>query len=153
MSNNKITQGIPVQLCSLPHLSKLDLSHNLLEGEIPSQISSLQSLELLNISHNTLSGFIPVAFEEMRALSYVDISYNELEGPLPNSRAFQDAHIETLQGNKGLCGNVTGLQPCVVGNYISKKRRKMIFLIIFPLLGTLSLVLVFLGILDRKSVV
>uniref|UniRef100_A0A2N9ENP9 non-specific serine/threonine protein kinase n=1 Tax=Fagus sylvatica TaxID=28930 RepID=A0A2N9ENP9_FAGSY len=98
MSNNKFSQGIPVQLCNLPHLSKLDLSHNLLEGEIPSQINSLQSLELLNISHNTLSGFILVAFEEMCGLSYVDIFYNELEGPLPNSRAFQDAHIETLQG-------------------------------------------------------
>ena len=110
-------------------------------------------MELLNISHNALSGFIPVAFEEMHGLSYVDISYNELEGPLPNSRAFQDAHIETLQGNKGLCGNVTGLQPYVVGKHISKKGHKIIFLIIFLLLGTLSLVLVFLGIfliLQRK---
>uniref|UniRef100_A0A2N9FYB7 non-specific serine/threonine protein kinase n=1 Tax=Fagus sylvatica TaxID=28930 RepID=A0A2N9FYB7_FAGSY len=89
---------------------QLDLSHNLLEGEIPSQIGNLQSLEMLNVSHNNLSGFIPNVFEEMRALSFVDISYNKLEGPLPNSRAFQDAGIEALQGNKGLCGNVTILQ-------------------------------------------
>ena len=128
-------------MCELTHLSKLDLSLNSLEGEIPSQINNMQSLELFNLSHNNFSGFIPAAFEKMRGLSFVDISYNELEGPLPNSRAFQDAHIEALQGNKGICGNVMGLQPCKV-EHISKKGLK----IIFPLLGTLSLVLVFLGI-------
>ena len=98
-------------------------------------------MELLNVSHNNLSGFIPTTFEKMRGLSFVDISYNELEGPLPNSRAFHDAHIEALQGNKELCGNVTGLQPCKAG-YISEKGNK----IIFPFLGTVSLVLLFLGI-------
>ena len=128
-------------MCELAHLSQLDLSLNSLEGEIPSPISNMQSLELLNVSHNNFSGFIPVALEKMRGFSSVDISYNELEVPLPNSRAFQDARIEALQGNKGLRGNITGLQPCGVG-HISKKGNK----IIFPLLGTLSLVLVFLGI-------
>ena len=146
MSNNKFNHDIPVEMCNLVHLSQLNLSHNLLEGEIPSKIHNLQSLELLNVSHNALSGFIPIAFEEMHALSYVDISYNELEGPLPNSTAFQDAHIEALQGNKGLCGNITGWQPCMVGRHISREGHKIIFLIIFPLLGTLSLVLMFLGI-------
>ena len=141
MSNNKFILNIPAQMCELAHLSLLDLSLNSLEGEIPSQISNMQSLELLNISHNNFSGFIPAAFEKMRGLSYVDISYNELEGPLPNSRAFHDAHIEALQGNKELCGNVTGLQPCKAG-HISEKGNK----IIFPLLGTFSLVLLFLGI-------
>nr|XP_023912423.1 MDIS1-interacting receptor like kinase 2-like [Quercus suber] len=98
MSNNKFILNIPIQMCELAHLSQLDLSLNSLEGEIPSQISNMQSLELLNVSHNNFSGFIPAAFEKMRGLSFVDISYNELEGPLPNSRAFQDAHIEALQG-------------------------------------------------------
>nr|XP_023903974.1 MDIS1-interacting receptor like kinase 2-like [Quercus suber] len=85
----------------------------------------------------------------MRGLSDVDISFNELEGPLPNSKAFQNAPIKALRHNKGLCGNVSGLQPCVVGKHISKKEHK----IIFPLLGALSLVLEFLIIfivLQRK---
>uniref|UniRef100_A0A7N2LBA2 non-specific serine/threonine protein kinase n=1 Tax=Quercus lobata TaxID=97700 RepID=A0A7N2LBA2_QUELO len=149
MSNNKFSQGIPVELCNLPHLSQLDLSYNLLEREIPSQIHKLQSLEVLNVSHNKLSGFILIAFEKMRGLSDVDISFNELEGPLLNSKAFQNAPIEALRHNKGLCGNVSGLKHCVVGKHISKKEHK----IIFPLLGALSLVLVFLIIfivLQRK---
>ena len=143
-------------MCNLPHLSQLDLSYNLLEGEIPSQISNLQSLELLNVSHNNLSGLVPTTFEEMHGLSNVNISYNQLEGPLPNSKAFQDAQIEALEGNKGLCGNVTGLQPCAKGKHNSKKGHRIIFLIIFPLLRTLLLVLAFLGIfffLKRKGMV
>ena len=99
----------------------------MLEREIPSQIHKLQSLEVLNISHNKLSGFIPIAFEKMRGLLDVDRSFNELEGPLPNSKAFQNAPIEALRHNKGLCGNVTGLQPYVVGNHISKKEHKITF--------------------------
>ena len=72
----------------------------------------MQSLELLNVSHNNLSGPIPTTFKTMHDLLYVNI----VGGPLPNSIAFQEAHIEALQGNKGLCGNVIGLQPHRVGN-------------------------------------
>ena len=153
LSNNNFGEAIPVQMCNLAHLSQLDMSYNLLGGEIPSQIANLQSLELLNISHNNLSGLIPVTFEGMHGLSYVNISYNQLEGPLPKNRAFQDARIEALEGNKRLCGNVIGMQPCGEEKHIPKKRPKVIFLIIFPLLGTLLLVLAFLGIfffLKRK---
>ncbi|KAK7836626.1 mdis1-interacting receptor like kinase 2 [Quercus suber] len=124
LSNNNFSQDIPFQMCNLHHLSQLDLSYNLLEGEIPSQIGNLQSLELLKISHNNLSGLIPTTFKEIHGLSNVNISYNQLEGPLPNSNAFQDARIEALKGNKGLYGNVTGLQPCAEEKHILKKGHK-----------------------------
>ncbi|XP_031265228.1 MDIS1-interacting receptor like kinase 2-like [Pistacia vera] len=48
----------------------------------------------------------------MHGLSSIDISYNELQGPIPNNKAFRDAPIEALQGNKGLCGNASALTPC-----------------------------------------
>ena len=73
---------------------------------------------MLNVSHNNLSSFVPITFEEMRDLSYVVISYNKLGGPLPNSKVFEEARMEALQGNNGLCGNVKGLQPCVVGRQV-----------------------------------
>ncbi|KAJ9145917.1 hypothetical protein P3X46_028244 [Hevea brasiliensis] len=74
----------------------------------------------------------------MHGLLSIDMSYNKLEGPIPSNKAFQNASIEAFQGNKGLCGNVPGLQPC---NFWSNKRtskrsHKMLFLIIFlPLCG------------------
>ncbi|KAB1216714.1 hypothetical protein CJ030_MR4G023695 [Morella rubra] len=134
LSHNNFSDRLPVHLGSLSHISKLDLSFNSLFGEIPAELSKMQSLERLNLSHNHLSGVIPIDFEKMNWLLYVDISYNELQGPIPNSSAFLDAPIEALKGNKGLCGNVAGLQPC---KNISKRDHKLVFVIAFPLLGAL----------------
>ncbi|KAF5454939.1 hypothetical protein F2P56_024568 [Juglans regia] len=108
---------------SLIHLSVLDLSYNSLSGEIPSEIIKMQSLEDLNLSHNYLSGFIPTTFEQMHGLLHVDVSYNELQGPIPNSKAFVQATMEDLRGNKGLCGNGRGLQPF---KHISKRRHSLL---------------------------
>ncbi|RVW21394.1 MDIS1-interacting receptor like kinase 2 [Vitis vinifera] len=120
LSNNKLSHGIPVQMGKLGHLSQLDLSHNLLTGDIPPQIED------------------------------VDISYNQLQGPIPNSKAFRDATIEALKGNKGLCGNVKRLRPCKYGSGVDqqpvKKSHKVVFIIIFPLLGALVLLFAFIGI-------
>ncbi|KAK9983355.1 hypothetical protein SO802_032880 [Lithocarpus litseifolius] len=144
LSCNKFSQEIPVRLGKLVHLSQLDLSHNSLSGEIPCQISTLESLEKLNLSHNNLSGSIPTSFARMRGLLYIDISYNELQGPIPDSKAFKDAPFEALEGNKGLCGDVRGLQSCKLSSaHISKGSHKVVIYIIYPLLGALSLLLAF----------
>ncbi|XP_024170756.2 MDIS1-interacting receptor like kinase 2 [Rosa chinensis] len=137
LSNNKFSQAIPFQLGKLFHLSQLDLSFNAVEGQIPSDIGNMQSLEILNISHNNISGFIPTSFENMRGLSNVDISNNDLEGSLPNNKAFQAATQEALQWNKGLCGSTRFLQPC--NKQILKKDHKLVFMIIFPILGASAL--------------
>ncbi|KAI5338023.1 hypothetical protein L3X38_017294 [Prunus dulcis] len=76
----------------------------------------------------------------MNGLSYVDISYNDLEGPPPNSSGFWNALPEALQVNKGLCGNIEAQKSC---KHNSKKDRKVIFVILFPLLGALVLLLAF----------
>ncbi|XP_035543537.1 MDIS1-interacting receptor like kinase 2-like [Juglans regia] len=79
----------------------------------------------------------------MHGLLHIDISYNELQGPIPNSKAFLDAPIGTLKGNKGLCGNATDLQPC---KHSSKRGQKVVFLLVFPLLGATFVLLSFFGI-------
>ncbi|KAM5558735.1 hypothetical protein ABKV19_020428 [Rosa sericea] len=150
LSNNKFSQEIPFQLGKLVHLSQLDLSHNSLEDQIPSEISQMQSLEILNLSHNKLSGSIPRIFEQMHSLVQIDLSYNQLQGPVPNNKAFQDAPLE---GNEGLCGIIAGLQPCpsMENKHATKKDRRLMFIIVFPVLGTILLLLAFLGIaLVRK---
>ena len=91
---------------------------------------------MLNVSHNNLFVVIPIAFEEMHGLSYVDISYNKLECSLPNNKAFQDASIEAVQGNKGLCGNVTGLQPCMARRQSFKEGAQNLFLNHFSSFGS-----------------
>ncbi|PSS17398.1 MDIS1-interacting receptor like kinase [Actinidia chinensis var. chinensis] len=158
LSSNNFSQDIPEQLSKLPQLSTLDLSHNSLSGEIPSQIRSFQSLEWLSLSHNNLSGSIPKEFEDMHWLQHVDISYNELEGPIPSSKAFMNASIEALQGNKDLCGNITGLKPCknhvAENKKTSQRNRTLILIIVLPLGGALLLLGAFIGLLimfDRRK--
>ncbi|CAA2993099.1 MDIS1-interacting receptor like kinase 2-like [Olea europaea subsp. europaea] len=135
LSNNYFIQGIPIQLGKLILVSELDMSNNSLTGEIPSELGKMSSLEMLNLSHNHLFGLIPESFQEMPGSVNIDISYNDLEGPIPNSKSFQNISIEQLQGNKRLCGNISGLQKCKSKNPETRNGRKLILMIAIPLLG------------------
>ncbi|KAL5704807.1 non-specific serine/threonine protein kinase [Ranunculus cassubicifolius] len=110
VSHNKFNGSIPYELANLASLQiLLDLSQNLFTNTIPSGLSKLRKLESLNLSHNMLSGVIPPSFKEMISLMAIDVSYNSLEGPVPESKASTQVFIH----NKGLCGRIGGLQPCM----------------------------------------
>ncbi|XP_052206973.1 MDIS1-interacting receptor like kinase 2-like [Diospyros lotus] len=118
----------------------------MLTGKIPQEIGGMQMLENLNLSHNRLSGSIPSSFTN--GLTSVDISYNHLKGPFPSTKAFKEAPIEAYKNNDGLCGNKTGLTPCLprVSNATkAKKLKKVIFFMVIPIVSTLFLLLVVLG--------
>ncbi|TYH72359.1 hypothetical protein ES332_D05G250200v1, partial [Gossypium tomentosum] len=131
LSSNNFSLGIPPQVGKLVQVNELDLSHNMLSGEIPTQFQSLQSLSTLNLSYNNLSGNITF-FNELRGLVQVDIGHNELEGPVPDVLAFQNASIQALEGNKGLCGDVSGLKPCKLSR---NGHHKLLYATMFPPLG------------------
>jgi hypothetical protein len=143
LSQNKFIGNIPVEFGRFKVLRSLDLSGNFLDGTIPTMLTELKYLETLNLAHNNLSGLIPSGFDQMFSLSSVDISYNQFEGPLPNIRVFNDATIEMLRNNKGLCGNVSGLEPCRTprGKSRDKKNKKLIIALPLALGGTLMLAL------------
>ncbi|KAJ0442864.1 putative protein kinase RLK-Pelle-LRR-XI-1 family [Helianthus annuus] len=141
LSSNKLEGVIPVRISKLEKLESLDLSHNNLTGNIPPQLGGLTVVQLLNLSHNNLTGSIPSTFTAMLSLTTVDVSFNQLEGPLPKMRAFDDAPMEALGHNKGLCGNNTGLAcPVQQGNRSDKKKASVVILIILPTLGFMLLV-------------
>ncbi|TYJ29013.1 hypothetical protein E1A91_A06G040500v1 [Gossypium mustelinum] len=138
-SVNRFSQRIPIQVGKLTSLVQLDLSHNMLSGEIPGELQSLRSLETLNLSHNNLSGEIPSSLEKLRGLYTVDISYNELQGPIPNCQAFLNASVQELEGNKGLCGNASGLPPCTPFSKKGHNNNKTLLVVIFSLLSVSGL--------------
>ncbi|KAH0758821.1 hypothetical protein KY290_022314 [Solanum tuberosum] len=149
LSNNKFGQKIPKEIGRITQVNVLDLSYNLLVGGIPPQLANLKVLVNLNLSHNGLSGRIPRELETLTGLQDVVLSYNELEGPILNNKAFINA---SLEGNKGLCGNVAGLDPCemsssVVKEYSMAKGRKLILITVLPVMGALILLCVFVVVL------
>ncbi|XP_010999654.1 PREDICTED: probable LRR receptor-like serine/threonine-protein kinase At4g08850 isoform X3 [Populus euphratica] len=142
LSGNKFRESIPGEIGFLLYLQGLDLSCNFLTREIPRQLGQLQRLETLNVSHNMLSGRIPSTFNDMLSLTTVDISSNKLQGPIPDIKAFHNASFEALRDNMGICGNASGLKPCILprsSKTVKRKSNKLVILIVFPLLGSLLL--------------
>ncbi|PHT83516.1 hypothetical protein T459_11959, partial [Capsicum annuum] len=93
--------------------------YNLLVGEIPPQLANLKVLVDLNLAHNGLSGHIPEELESLTALINA-----------------------SLEGNKGLCGNLTGFQPCERPSTVVKKHsmgHNFILITVLPIMGTLVL--------------
>ncbi|KAL3753096.1 hypothetical protein ACJRO7_000488 [Eucalyptus globulus] len=127
LSNNNLSGVISPELGNLFVLQiLLDLSHNSLAGSIPSNLAKLTKLENLNLSHNNFSGTIPVALTSLVSLTSIDLSYNELTGAVPSGRLFQQAPGSVFIGNSGLCGNVTGLSPCVTSGKSTNHKEKVL---------------------------
>ncbi|XVE78275.1 hypothetical protein DITRI_Ditri13aG0131700 [Diplodiscus trichospermus] len=144
LSKNKLGESIPFSISYITGLQSLDLSQNLLIGEIPQELGKLQALETLNLSQNMLNGSVPDSFNDLLSLTVVNISYNQLEGRIPNIKAFHEASFDALRNNKGLCGNTTGLMPCVLAasnNIGHGKSTKVIILVVLPLFGGILLLL------------
>ncbi|XP_027150441.1 MDIS1-interacting receptor like kinase 2-like [Coffea eugenioides] len=147
LSHNALIEGIPSQVGILPSLETLDLSQNMLESKMPPELGDLKSIEKMNLSHNRIPSS---SFDHCFSLISIDISYNQMEGPLPNITAFQKAPFDALRNNKGLCGRVVGLKPCPQSTQNETSRRtnkRIIFLIVLPILGTMFLLTVVVGIL------
>ncbi|XP_027166833.1 MDIS1-interacting receptor like kinase 2-like [Coffea eugenioides] len=152
LSQNALIDSIPSQTGNLPSFATLDLSQNMLDSKLPPELGEMKSIETMNLSHNRISGFIPKSFDHCFNLISVDISYNQLEGPLPNTSACQKAPFDSLRNNKGLCGNVAGLNPCSQSTEKKTSRRptkRMIFLIVAPILATMFLLTMVVGIFIR----
>eukprot|EP01018_Ginkgo_biloba_P040255 Gb_24443 [translate_table: standard] len=77
---NQFTGGIPPSIGELSSLTRLDLSHNMLNGSIPiSSIPRLSRLRYLDLSYNRLDGIFSLSLlQNLTHLSYLSLSDNQL---------------------------------------------------------------------------
>ncbi|KAL9242558.1 hypothetical protein vseg_016546 [Gypsophila vaccaria] len=83
MRFNSLQGGIPMDMFSVPSLTKLQLSQNRFSGTL-GQLPKMPSLRLstLDLSNNCLEGSIPSSLFGLKALGILKLSYNNFSGPL-----------------------------------------------------------------------
>ncbi|XP_058082412.1 MDIS1-interacting receptor like kinase 2-like [Magnolia sinica] len=139
---NQISGSIPPEVGNLVNLKELDMSANLLTGSIPSTLGNLSMLTLLHMFENQFSGLIPTELGNLRNLAELGLYGNLLTGSIPST-------LGNLT-NKGLCGEVQGLQPCnasSISHGDARKRHKVVILIIL-LFSVLVLLFAIVGIIS-----
>lgn len=107
LSNNKLVNGLPVDVLSCKKLEVLDVRNNRFSGQIPGNFSrlvrlrildlssnkfsgnlnflkNLRNLESLTVANNLFSGKVPEAVDSFHNLRFFDFSENRfLESPVP----------------------------------------------------------------------
>ncbi|PIN23776.1 Serine/threonine protein kinase [Handroanthus impetiginosus] len=140
LSMNQFLGIIPTSIGDMQDLINLSLAHNRFERSIPESIGKLLNLAALDLSHNNLSSNIPKSLEALRYLSYFDVSFNDLSGEIPSGGPFKNFGSQFFMSNGGLCGDPRfGVPQCPITKVHKSKRRKVIFRVLYALLGVLAL--------------
>ncbi|CAL1411618.1 unnamed protein product [Linum trigynum] len=85
LSVNLLTGSIPPEIGLLANLIDLDFSLNQLSGPIPSEIGRLTNLQVLHIVENKLTGPIPDEIGRLESITELALYENRLTGPIPSS--------------------------------------------------------------------
>jgi Leucine rich repeat len=84
MSSSMLQGTLPVELTLLKGLTKIDMSHNYLEGPLPDlYVERLTKLTYLMLQDNLLSGVLPANIGTWTSLTYVNLAENKIGGCLP----------------------------------------------------------------------
>jgi Leucine-rich repeat (LRR) protein len=68
----------------LPHLQRLDVSQNRLQGSVPWTLWTLNRLRHLNLGKNDFKGRLPTDLQHLSDMQYFGVDGNLFTGPLPN---------------------------------------------------------------------
>ncbi|KAK6787758.1 hypothetical protein RDI58_016283 [Solanum bulbocastanum] len=106
LSDNQLSEQIPVQIVDCRKLEILELQRNRFSGKIPYELSSLSRLRLVDFSSNEFSGNLDFLkyFPNLEKLSLAD---NMFTGKIPFSlKSFRNLRFLNISGNSFLEGPV-----------------------------------------------
>ncbi|XP_042483781.1 receptor-like protein 7 [Macadamia integrifolia] len=111
LSHNSFTGSVPMfNKDTVPNLTYLELSDNLLDGTIHSSLFTLPSLYKLFLSNNQLSGRLDQLFHNSSlsssSLEFMDLSGNKLNGQIPTSISQFSSLWFLLLGSNDFSGTV-----------------------------------------------
>ncbi|THG03248.1 hypothetical protein TEA_009062 [Camellia sinensis var. sinensis] len=153
--DNQLTGSILSRLNNLTHLKWFQIGYNKLVGHLPENLCFSGLLTELAIADNNLTGPIPKSLKNCHGLYRVRLEGNQLSGNISEdfgiypSLDYIDLSHNNFYGNKGLCGNATGLKACLTNlntGDVQKKGKKVMLLTVLLVFGILFLLLMVLGI-------
>ncbi|TMW81495.1 hypothetical protein EJD97_009257 [Solanum chilense] len=106
LSDNQLSEQIPVQIIDCRKLEILQLQRNRFSGKIPSKLSALNRLRIVDFSSNEFSGNLDFLkyFPNLEKLSLAD---NRFTGKIPFSlKSFRNLRFLNISGNSFLEGPV-----------------------------------------------
>ncbi|KAM6574164.1 hypothetical protein CsatA_022491 [Cannabis sativa] len=95
ISINKFTGQIPF-FNMAKNLTRIDLSHNMINGEITSNWEGLLKLVNVDLSHNALGGTIPAALFVLPSVQKIQLSFNNFTGQVPEFPIPSSSVLDTL---------------------------------------------------------
>uniref|UniRef100_A0A0D9V4G5 non-specific serine/threonine protein kinase n=1 Tax=Leersia perrieri TaxID=77586 RepID=A0A0D9V4G5_9ORYZ len=157
LSNNQFTSAIPMGLWGLQNIVELDLAGNALTGTLPQEVDDLKAITFMNLSSNQFSGNLPASLGLLSTLTYLDLSYNSfsgaipksfttlsslttlnlsfntLDGQIPTGGVFSNIPLQSLRGNKALCGLPRlGFPNCKNDLHRQGKKSRLLKTILIP---------------------
>ena len=125
LSHNMLNGSIPEEISHLVHLQVLDLGKNKLSGSLPESISYLVNMTSLNLFSNCLTGPIPAAIGSLAKLKTLHLGSNKLTGTIPAEIGNLTALTELGLGTNDLSGDIPpdiGKLTNVVTVHLSKNQ-------------------------------
>ncbi|XP_047333162.1 leucine-rich repeat receptor-like protein kinase TDR [Impatiens glandulifera] len=111
LSDNSLSENLPIQIFNLTNLRTLDISMNNFSGNFPNGSSNMHHLVVLDAFSNSFSGSLPAEVSQIETLKVLNLAGSYFSGSIPSQYgSFKKLEYIHLAGN-----SLTGKIPPELG--------------------------------------